>query len=1219
VNRRLTEVADHLDAALGAARVADWRSSGVVQALREAASRDEPTEAASRLIEEGLALARRVQDVLEEALPGLASLDRQVDEVWLGIQRDRIRTAPGPQRAALWYRAAAQAIGAGAPRYACKLGDDVADPPLRLRLHQAGARALADGAPRRALDLLRFLVSPEGPGDLPADTRAELHVLVGRILLGASEDEHARLRALAHLHQAAFLAPASGAPPAALAAYHLAEGATQDAGLAAQESRRLDPDRPDGLVALGRWAESQDDAEGAREFYDRAVDTIPEGREPLTALGSLAGPLPPALVLRVAARLLRSPAAGGEAERVLRTLDLARLDDASAAEAEELRARALVGAGREADRADALFRAGQRRGWAGDPKGAEDLLRAALEVDGRRTDIVWELSDVLRLRAASGDREGPRLLDEGLALWREAHRRSPVPPDLSWTYLNRALISAQLADRPRADRWSMHWEAVMNLELSLLLDDRQARRWSLLANTFQNIGELAALDAAESGLAVDPGYADANDERMIALSNLGRFDEALAALEAHPDPAWASSVRAFALLRDDRPREALEQVERALAGGGAPAVWQLQLRAECFRAIGDQERAEDDLRSVVERTKGSRDVDLIDELGTAYFELGQLDAARPVFARLAPHPVLGPRALQYLGLCDLAAARAVPGETALVEGIARCGNPRLLADLLRFGITRLEALAGEGDVGRTIAPVLERTRARATERMRALEGRTAEDELTAVLAGCRPRAANGEPNVVWIGAVAALARIRTRLGRFQEAARLYGLLAHLGLPRADGGVRVWEPGIRRCVEGLLGLADAHLRAGSPEHAWRLIEDARLACGPGHDGELAGAVAVRAAWARLLRGDGAGLSRELAAARREDGTPDAGRRVAAALAALAPGAGERWAMRRALRGDADDGVGDAVLSALGDGLALRHDDQRNEQLLPLTIPIVVELGPGLVPDEGEETPLVTEHAPRIRSAIDSEMGVTVPGFRFRQADADVPGLGYRILLFEALCATGEVDPGAEDPLDVLARRLEAVLRTHLDEFLGLQELEALIDDWCREEEDAALIERHVPDLHARSRVLAVLRRLVGEQVPILRWREILPIAAAPDHALEKRVRQARLALRDQLPGTAPGATRVAVPAELLEGAGLGPPREGILSPPPVTAHRLLDLVRRDGAGEDRALVVDGAVRAAVRELVRMEFPELPVLAQDEVEDAPTTLLAHTGAGTGPSPA
>jgi flagellar biosynthesis component FlhA len=195
---------------------------------------------------------------------------------------------------------------------------------------------------------------------------------------------------------------------------------------------------------------------------------------------------------------------------------------------------------------------------------------------------------------------------------------------------------------------------------------------------------------------------------------------------------------------------------------------------------------------------------------------------------------------------------------------------------------------------------------------------------------------------------------------------------------------------------------------------------------------------------------------------------------------------------------------------------------------------------------------------------------------------------------------------EEPLAFVVHHLEAVLRRNLAGFLGIQEVENMLQNWRESEADAALIERVLPDEPARLRFARLLRTLVREQVPITSRKEIL--VAAQDSGLgnlANAIRAARVRLKRELPGNLPSVRRFELPLEWGNTIDSWLKyRDGTSSftPPGEQVHRLLltvgELLRSEET--NAALVVDNPeVRPYLWRLVERRFPHLMVLSKEEV--------------------
>src|ERR1051326_4996967 len=194
---------------------------------------------------------------------------------------------------------------------------------------------------------------------------------------------------------------------------------------------------------------------------------------------------------------------------------------------------------------------------------------------------------------------------------------------------------------------------------------------------------------------------------------------------------------------------------------------------------------------------------------------------------------------------------------------------------------------------------------------------------------------------------------------------------------------------------------------------------------------------------------------------------------------------------------------------------------------------------------------------------------------------------------------------EEPLVFVVRHLEAVLRQNLADFLGMQEVEGLVQRWGQTREGIAITQKVLPDGPTRLHFARLLRALVEEQVPISSWQQILASAEAsgldnPENAL----RAVRLRLKEQLPGNDPNTVRAELPSEwnnalekwLTPGNG-----ENAFAPPPHEAYRfriMLEGLLQSSDG-NVALVVDRPeIRPHVRRFLEPWFPNLMILSREE---------------------
>ena len=204
-------------------------------------------------------------------------------------------------------------------------------------------------------------------------------------------------------------------------------------------------------------------------------------------------------------------------------------------------------------------------------------------------------------------------------------------------------------------------------------------------------------------------------------------------------------------------------------------------------------------------------------------------------------------------------------------------------------------------------------------------------------------------------------------------------------------------------------------------------------------------------------------------------------------------------------------------------------------------------------------------------------------------------------------------------ELVALRLEGVLRSAAPELLGLEETQQLLDHLRRT--DAALVREVVPARITLPALNDLLRRLVGELVSVGDLRSILEQLAREPGVSDKDdpnllIERVRFGLRRQL--TARYAQDRRVEALILDGdaeeAVRGAVRStqsgAVLQLEPDLADALLDSLRSELSSQPRAiLLAPRELRRHVRTLIEGEFPRLPVLAFDELQ--PEVIIERVG--------
>ena len=511
---------------------------------------------------------------------------------------------------------------------------------------------------------------------------------------------------------------------------------------------------------------------------------------------------------------------------------------------------------------------------------------------------------------------------------------------------------------------------------------------------------------------------------------------------------------------------------------------------------------------------------------------------------------------------------------------------------------------------------------------------------------------------VWM----ALGRVHRAQERWEQAADAYARAGTIE-PRGPEA----EAGIRATIARLCDPTRAPSPSASSDSDGARSSADRWALGrriaDGHlqgDTALGGTLAACEGGARVLGGQREAGFALLATARRElPGDARAvGSAIADACAYMAGSAPDLWLLRRAFAELHDASPDDAdvwrVATEAADRRAHAALGLLEEDYAPMDLRPVVRLGAGLVPqDTGPSWMLFTDHLPAMRTRIELETGVTLPGIIFREMPGDAPG-GYEIELdglvqivgatqlgyvFSALSVAhlgtlgipaerlieapdpvtgrsgawiaeadrklaGDQAEPCVQPLAYVVLQLEAVLRANLGGLIDLDRVEALLDMWSLDPEGARAVEELLPSRRDRIRFSRLVRDLVSEMVPVADWRDVLePLGegAFGERPIEPAVAAIRRALGERLPGGERSLRRVTVPREWIEeiaGALQGrPPGRG--TGPPAAVRALRERLP-PGLDADTVLVApDTSSRVLLRGLMMVVAPYVPVIAIDEL--------------------
>jgi flagellar biosynthesis component FlhA len=277
------------------------------------------------------------------------------------------------------------------------------------------------------------------------------------------------------------------------------------------------------------------------------------------------------------------------------------------------------------------------------------------------------------------------------------------------------------------------------------------------------------------------------------------------------------------------------------------------------------------------------------------------------------------------------------------------------------------------------------------------------------------------------------------------------------------------------------------------------------------------------------------------------------------------------------------------------------------VFPMATPLALKLGPGLQPDADAGRESLRRDLDELRAHVEHDTGICLPGVRVLEAK----GRGdYAILIDDTVVASGSVrldQLNQDPPLVLVLRHLEAAVRRGLPSFIGVDDVQAWLDDAPREV--SALARVALPDRSARVLLSRVLQVLALEGVPLTSPAVVLKQLqrAAPSAGVLGIGAAVRRQMRPSLPGNAPGTRRVNVPLPVEEALAAGlHATDGPVSwqLPRRETEPLLNRLREIGqdaqAGTPGALVVRSSVlRPFVWRLIVAEFPGLSVLSEEEL--------------------
>jgi flagellar biosynthesis protein FlhA len=320
-------------------------------------------------------------------------------------------------------------------------------------------------------------------------------------------------------------------------------------------------------------------------------------------------------------------------------------------------------------------------------------------------------------------------------------------------------------------------------------------------------------------------------------------------------------------------------------------------------------------------------------------------------------------------------------------------------------------------------------------------------------------------------------------------------------------------------------------------------------------------------------------------------------------------------------------------------------------------IRLELGYGLLPLAGGDTPRLTEQIKGLRRAIATEMGFVLPPVRI-QDNMSLDANSYSIRVKEIEAGSGElrptmflamdpkggtpavqgeqtrepafglpalwIDPSLKeeamfrgctvvDPSSVLTTHLTEVVRENMAELLSYAETQKLLDEQPREQQK--LVADIIPSQITVGGVQRVLQCLLAERISIRDLPTILEgiqeACGGANRAIATIVAHVRTRLARQISdshtssgGYIPLVTLSAEWEAAFVEALSGPVEDRQLAMAPSKLQEFMQRLRgaldaAATAGETPAVLTSGGIRSHVRAIIERIRPSTPVLAQAEI--------------------